>query len=327
MRSERSIRPPVVICVEFCRRVTGWDLARCLGGRCQSEDRRGLIFGTVWGEALLDALLIDGSLLGAPATDPVWVCVLFLKVLGINVLGYFVPAGLAFGVICVGLRRRLEPVRLQQNRATPQQMRREILWSMSTVLIFAIVGTTTVWIAARGWTQFYFASDALGWIYLIFSFFLLIVLHDTYFYWTHRAMHLSRVFEAVHLTHHRSVAPTPWCCYSFSPGEALVQALFYPLVVLAVPFHPTIVVLFALHQIVRNTLRSLRIRRGAPGDFAEPLVQLGDLSDPSRSAPQPGKRQFCPLFHLVGSIDGHGCRQSEWCAGPAHVGFRWGSLI
>lgn len=204
---------------------------------------------------MLDSVLIDRSLLGAPFTEPTWVAVLFVKLLAINALGYIIPAGLVFGLICVVFRRRLEPMRVQpQRRATPRQIRREILWSLSSTVVFTVVGTVIVAMAARGWTQFYFDPGALGWGYLIFSFILLTVLHDTYFYWTHRAMHQPRIFAALHQIHHRSFTPTPWTCYSFSPGEAVVQALFYPLVVLTVPLHPTVVVLFSLHQIVRNTL-------------------------------------------------------------------------
>jgi len=63
----------------------------------------------------------------------------------------------------------------------------------------------------------------------------LVVAHDTWFYWTHRALHDRRWFRAVHGRHHASLHPTPWAAYAFHPVEALVQAIFLPLFLLLVP--------------------------------------------------------------------------------------------
>jgi len=207
------------------------------------------------GGDVLETLLIDRSILGAPVTEPAWIATFFLKILAVNILGYVIPAGLVFGLVCVVFRRRLEPARLQKGRrATWPQMRREILWSASAVAVFSFMSLAIVTMAAAGWTQLYFRPEELGWGYLFFSFILLTVLHDAYFYWTHRIMHHRWIFDALHLVHHRSITPTPWACYCFSPGEAVVQALFLPLVIFAIPFYPPIVVAFAVHQILRNTL-------------------------------------------------------------------------
>jgi sterol desaturase/sphingolipid hydroxylase (fatty acid hydroxylase superfamily) len=55
---------------------------------------------------------------------------------------------------------------------------------------------------------------------------LVIIVHDAYFYWTHRFMHLPGVFRWFHWEHHRSQAPTVFTAYSFSIPEAMVQGLF-----------------------------------------------------------------------------------------------------
>jgi sterol desaturase/sphingolipid hydroxylase (fatty acid hydroxylase superfamily) len=65
-------------------------------------------------------------------------------------------------------------------------------------------------------------------------------------------MHRPNVFRRLHRTHHRSVAPTQWAAYSFSVGEAVVQAAFLPLFLLAVPAHTTVLFLWMAHQVVRN---------------------------------------------------------------------------
>ncbi|MEP6859607.1 MAG: sterol desaturase family protein [Deltaproteobacteria bacterium] len=49
-------------------------------------------------------------------------------------------------------------------------------------------------------------------------------------YWTYRAMHHPWLFRRVHRIHHLPHNPSPWAAYAFAPGEALVHALFVPLV-------------------------------------------------------------------------------------------------
>jgi sterol desaturase/sphingolipid hydroxylase (fatty acid hydroxylase superfamily) len=46
-------------------------------------------------------------------------------------------------------------------------------------------------------------------ITLIWQTALIVLAHDAYFYWMHRAMHSRRLFRATHLHHHKSRTPTP----------------------------------------------------------------------------------------------------------------------
>jgi sterol desaturase/sphingolipid hydroxylase (fatty acid hydroxylase superfamily) len=80
------------------------------------------------------------------------------------------------------------------------------------------------------------------------------MLHDAWFYWTHRLMHHPRVFPWSHRTHHLSVAPTPWSAYSFSATEALVQALYLPVVLLVLPAHQTVIFLWMIWMVLRNVM-------------------------------------------------------------------------
>jgi sterol desaturase/sphingolipid hydroxylase (fatty acid hydroxylase superfamily) len=82
----------------------------------------------------------------------------------------------------------------------------------------------------------------------------MIVAHDAYFYWTHRAMHHPRLFRFFHHTHHRSHTPTPWAAYAFAWPEAVVQAVFLPLFLLVVPAHAVVILAFVTHMIVRNVM-------------------------------------------------------------------------
>ena len=93
-----------------------------------------------------------------------------------------------------------------------------------------------------------------GWAWWWASLVVIVVAHDTWFYWTHRALHHRRWFRAVHGRHHASMHPTPWAAYAFHPVEALVQAMFLPLFLVSVPVHTGVLAVFLLHIILRNTI-------------------------------------------------------------------------
>ena len=129
---------------------------------------------------------------------------------------------------------------------------REVLWSCSTLLIFAFIGTLTYHATMAGWTRMYFELPLYGWTWFWTSVALAILLHDTWFYWTHRAMHHPRLFKIFHRVHHQSTNPTPWAAFAFSPLEAVIQGLIVPLVIFLIPIHPIAFLLFSLWQMVLN---------------------------------------------------------------------------
>ncbi len=93
-----------------------------------------------------------------------------------------------------------------------------------------------------------------GGVYLIGSTLLVIVIHDGYFYGSHRLLHLRRVFKYAHKVHHKSHNPTPFTAYSFNVGEAAANALFLPLLLLVLPLHPLALFMFTNHMMIRNAI-------------------------------------------------------------------------
>ncbi len=146
--------------------------------------------------------------------------------------------------------RARRTVRIRQ-LARGQQLR-EFGHSMLTVVVFSLVGTGVLLGYHLGWMKVYSDPQVHGWPWLLGSFFVMVVLQDAWFYWTHRLMHHRRLFSWTHRTHHLSLAPTPWTAYSFAPTEALVQALFLPLFLLVMPAHQMVAFLWMAHMIVRN---------------------------------------------------------------------------
>jgi Delta7-sterol 5-desaturase len=169
-------------------------------------------------------------------------------------LRYFLAAAGVWLLVNRLFGRRLAARRLLGAQAQPGQIRREMVYSLATVLIFATNGVLIWLLVQAGHLKLYGQVAEHGWLWWWASLALIIVAHDAYFYWTHRGLHHRRWFAAVHGRHHASRHPTPWAAYAFHPVEALVQAVFLPLFLLAVPTHSAVVGLFLLHMIVRNTI-------------------------------------------------------------------------
>ena len=118
------------------------------------------------------------------------------------------------------------------------QMKREIAWSLASAAIYGMPAGLVAWgWQNRGWTQIYTDPAAMPLWYLPVSLVLYLFLHDTWFYWTHRWMHIPRWFKLAHAVHHASRPPTAWAAMSFHPIEALTGALVVPLLVCVIPVH------------------------------------------------------------------------------------------
>ncbi|WP_164101398.1 sterol desaturase family protein [Candidatus Laterigemmans baculatus] len=149
-------------------------------------------------------------------------------------------------------RSHYQTRRIGRNNPLPNQIPREILCSFRSIVLFGIVTAGVVYAAYSGWTRLYVEVDEYGWGWFAGSIVLMIILHDAYFYWTHRLMHHRRLYRWMHHTHHRSINPTPWAAYAFSPAEAFVQAGIGPLVVFIMPVHPAAFSAFMIWQITFN---------------------------------------------------------------------------
>ena len=167
-------------------------------------------------------------------------------------LRYVIFAGAAWLLGYVLFQQRWFHRKIIQRRPPSSEVWREIRYSAQTLVIFGLVGAVTIAAIRSGWTQFYFKLNQHGWAWFLLSIAGAIVLHDAYFYWTHRLMHHPRLFRAFHRVHHLSRNPSPWASYAFAPLEAVVEAGIFPLAVILIPMHPLAFVVFMVWQIVFN---------------------------------------------------------------------------
>ena len=167
---------------------------------------------------------------------------------------YLVMASAAWLVFYVLFRATFHHRRISRSGPTARQVRREVAHSLRSLALFGLVTLVVVCAARSGWTRLYYRLDDYGWTWFALSIVLMVVMHDAYFYWTHRLMHQRRLYRLVHHVHHLSTSPTPWAAYAFSPAEALVQAGIGPLIVFTLPVHPVAFAAFMVWQITFNVL-------------------------------------------------------------------------
>jgi sterol desaturase/sphingolipid hydroxylase (fatty acid hydroxylase superfamily) len=151
---------------------------------------------------------------------------------------YAFYAALGFAVFYVWKRRAWFHLKIQQRFPQREDYLREVLHSLLTSFIFAFVAWLCLGTPLREHTQFYTDARQFGWAYLVASIPLTLLIHDAYFYWIHRLMHLPIFYRKIHLTHHRSVNPSPWAAYAFHPLEAVLEAGIMPILLIIMPLHP-----------------------------------------------------------------------------------------
>ena len=178
----------------------------------------------------------------------------WLANLRIDLTRYAAFAIAVWFVIWVLLRGPMARRKIREATPPPRQLIVEFAISLRTVAIFSTVGLIMFGLDRVGLMRGPAIAGRLGWGWGIASLALMVVAHDAYFYWTHRAVHDPRLFRTFHRRHHRSHNPSPFSAYSFDLAEAAVQAAFVPIWMLIVPTSWPVVGLFMIHQIARNTL-------------------------------------------------------------------------
>ncbi|NOT39491.1 MAG: sterol desaturase family protein [Alphaproteobacteria bacterium] len=178
----------------------------------------------------------------------------FPIIVSVEIGRYLVTAALVSLIVWAFWSVYFNARKIQARAAGASDYRREIFTSLRTTLVFSSTGFGTYLAAKSGWLTVYQDFAVRGWSYFALTLLAMIVAHDAYFYWTHRAMHRPRLFRLFHRTHHKSKTPTPWSAYAFDVPEAIVMVAFVPLWLAFVPMHDLAVFTFVTWQILRNVM-------------------------------------------------------------------------
>ncbi len=182
------------------------------------------------------------SYLPIDLAEPSGFLIAFLVVLSFILIRYFSLVAIFY--FWFWQKNSSHPRKLHDQLIKPNQVRFEIKHSMISSLVFAFFGVLLGLLWQRGYTLIYLKFDQLGFWYLPLSFILISIIHEFYFYATHRWMHIPRIYNLFHHVHHFSRKTSPWASFSFHFNEAVVQAVFLPLIVMIVPVHPVVLIAY-----------------------------------------------------------------------------------
>lgn len=184
---------------------------------------------------------------------------------------YLFFAGPAFLFFYIWFREAYRVHKIQPLFPDRRHWLRELRHSAATALVFALVFLLIYWMRMNGHTHIYLRVSDYGWAYLVVSFWILVFVHDTYFYWAHRLMHTRRLFPMLHRVHHLSHNPTPLATLSFHPLEAFLEIAIVPVLVFFIPLHPLVLFLFATWSLLFNVLGHLGYEISPKGFVEHPF--------------------------------------------------------
>lgn len=155
--------------------------------------------------------------------------------------------------------------------------KQEMFWALLNNLNFAFWGAIMYWMYKNGWTLIYTDVSQYGYIYVVLTVFLLLLTHDTYFYWAHRSMHYWNWMWRLshHSIHHKFKNPSAWTAFSVHPVEGFLEIAYRPLIIMILPIHPFAIIGFALISFFLNILGHSGFEIFPRGYAKYPLTQLG----------------------------------------------------
>ena len=181
--------------------------------------------------------------------DP-WAQALYVFVL--SIIRYIVFGGIAFTIFYLLLKKSSRFVKIQPRWPGSKDYRREVGYSFCTFLIFAIVPLVLNQSWVKQHSNIYTNLNQYPTWYFVLAFPLMLLIHDAYFYLTHRVMHHPRLFKIFHLVHHKSTNPSPWAAFAFSPAEAVVESGIIYVFAFTLPVHVIHIFAFLVFMTVYN---------------------------------------------------------------------------
>lgn len=171
---------------------------------------------------------------------------------GYTLARYFVIAGIPFILFYILFRDRFRKNKIQPRQARRKDFVREVLYSIMSSGVLSAEAALVLFTPLRQYTLIYVKADEYPLWWIPMSLVISLVIHDTYFYWMHRAVHHPAIFRFVHLVHHQSVNPSPWSAYSFHFLEAVAEGAIVLILAFVLPMNVVTVILFTITSFIIN---------------------------------------------------------------------------
>jgi Delta7-sterol 5-desaturase len=160
--------------------------------------------------------------------------ILFLSSIFFIVLGRYLFISYSYDV---AIKKIVKQPQRKFGQEKKVQHKKEIINSIYSSLIFTFLGAGSFWLYQKGFTRIYANFEDHSVAYFLFSIALILFLYETYYYWLHRWMHSPSVYRIVHKVHHDSIHTSVFTSFSFHPLEAILQFVFLPVIIMAIPVH------------------------------------------------------------------------------------------
>lgn len=129
----------------------------------------------------------------------------------------------------------------------------DIKLSIVSAICFALGAACFMAMYNLGLTKVYLPWKFQDLGYVAFSYVSVLMLQDTYFYFSHRLLHLPLLFKHFHKGHHHSRPPTPWTFFALEPVEAISQIGFLLCLTLLIPLNLGVLVAVLVTMTVWST--------------------------------------------------------------------------
>lgn len=185
-----------------------------------------------------------------------WLYYLF-AFFGIILVRYFLVAGGTYWLFYSSSNKSFIERRLNIKSPSWKSIKKDIALSIVATIALAICAALIMTIYDSGATRLYKSIDDYGLWYLIGSFFGVILLQDTCYYFFHRGFHHPLIFNWLHQGHHRSKHPTPWTSFALDFPEAFIQGLFLVIIVFVIPLHFAVLALLLITMTIWAVINHL----------------------------------------------------------------------
>jgi Delta7-sterol 5-desaturase len=184
---------------------------------------------------------------------------------------YLIAASLVASLVWLLRQTSWASRKIQKREATRADFIREFTASIRTVIVYVAVSIPVIWAFRNGWLERYEGTvGPLGFALYLGA---ILIAHDAWFYWAHRAMHTPLLYKRFHRFHHRTITPTAWTAYAFAVPEAFVMAIFVPLYAVIVPTPEPVLFTFLGVMILRNAMGHAGLELHARGWASHPVLK------------------------------------------------------
>lgn len=135
--------------------------------------------------------------------------------------------------------------RIQTKVPDYKQKNHEIKYSLQSCISYSIILLILESMTRFNLANIYTNIDS-PWelTYTVLSIPIALLIHDFYFFWTHKLLHTKFFYLRVHRIHHFSSNPTVWAMQSLHPVEGLLQGLCVPLLFWILPWYPVVFLVY-----------------------------------------------------------------------------------